>query len=299
MGDFSTDNLDPDTKRELIRLQANELTEYTIYQELEKVTRDENNRKVLEEVLQDELNHWNTLEGLTKSRVQPNGFRVARYRFLARWLGLSFALKLMERHNNFTKGTYRHLSKRVPGVALMLRNMDVHEHQVLARLKEEPVEYAGAMVLGLNDAIVEFTGTLAGLTLAIQNAPLIGLSVLVMGVAASLSMAASGYQSWKEDGEKGTSKNPVKGALYTGLAYIATVLVLISPYFFNSNVFVALATTVSFSVLIILIYTFYISTAKDLDFKKRFLEMTLISLSIAAVSFCAGWVIKHTLGIAG
>ena len=44
------------------------------------------------------------------------------------------------------------------------------------------------MVLGMNDAMVEMTGTLAGLTLAMQNTRLIALSGLITGIAATLSM---------------------------------------------------------------------------------------------------------------
>jgi VIT1/CCC1 family predicted Fe2+/Mn2+ transporter len=50
-------------------------------------------------------------------------------------------------------------------------------------------------------------------------------------------------------------------------------------------------------VLIILVFTFYISVAKDLPFKKRFLEMATISLSVAALSFVVGSLVKKFLGI--
>ncbi|MFY9203922.1 MAG: rubrerythrin family protein, partial [Limnochordia bacterium] len=41
----------------------------------------------------------------------------------------------------------------------------------------------------------------------------------------------------------------------------------------------------------------YISVAKDLPFKKRFLEMAGISLSVAVLSFLVGFLVKHLLGI--
>ena len=47
-----------------------------------------------------------------------------------------------------------------------------HEQKLLAILDEERLQYVGSMVLGLNDALVELTGTLAGLTLALQNTKL-------------------------------------------------------------------------------------------------------------------------------
>lgn len=50
-------------------------------------------------------------------------------------------------------------------------------------------------------------------------------------------------------------------------------------------------------MLIILVFTYYISVAKDLNFKKRFWEMAIISLSVAAFSFVIGLLVKEALGI--
>jgi hypothetical protein len=43
-------------------------------------------------------------------------------------------------------------------------------------------------------------------------------------------------------------------------------------------------------------FNYYLSVAKDIDFKKRFGEMALISLSVAALSFGIGWVLKNVMG---
>jgi VIT1/CCC1 family predicted Fe2+/Mn2+ transporter len=50
-------------------------------------------------------------------------------------------------------------------------------------------------------------------------------------------------------------------------------------------------------VLIIFIFNYYLATAKDLNFKRRFAEMTLISLGVAAISFGVGFVLKTVLGL--
>ena len=56
------------------------------------------------------------------------------------------------------------------------------------------------MVLGLNDALVELTGTLAGLTFALANARLVALAGIITGIAATLSMAASNYLAERANG---------------------------------------------------------------------------------------------------
>ena len=84
-------------------------------------------------------------------------------------------------------------------------------------------QYTGSIVLGLNDALVELTGALAGLTLALQNAQIIAVAGLISGIAASLSMAASEYLSIRADGRS----HALYSAFYTGVAYMMTVLFLI------------------------------------------------------------------------
>ena len=110
-------------------------------------------------------------------------------------------------------------------------------------------------------------------------------------------MAASGYLSSREDDTKTDVKNPVKAALYTGIAYIITVIFLIAPYFIFSNVYVSLGVTLLVAIVIIFLYTFYITTAKGLNFRKRFTEMAVISISIAIIGFLAGIGLKAFLGV--
>ncbi|MDD4183231.1 MAG: rubrerythrin family protein, partial [Candidatus Omnitrophica bacterium] len=69
------------------------------------------------------------------------------------------------------------------------------------------------------------------------------------------------------------------------------------PYLFFKNIFVCLGITVTNALLLILIFTFYTSVAKGLNFKKRFLEMAGISLGIAVINFFIGFLIRKTFGV--
>ena len=150
-------------------------------------------------------------------------------------------------------------------------------------------EFAGSIVLGLNDALVELTGALAGLTFAFQNSRIIVISGLIIGIAASLSMAASEYLSTKAEV---ISRSPVRSAVYTGVAYILTVLLLIFPYLLLSNVYHSLIWTLINAVIIIFGFTYFISIEKGESFKHRFLEMLIISSVVAIISFGVGYLIR-------
>jgi VIT1/CCC1 family predicted Fe2+/Mn2+ transporter len=59
----------------------------------------------------------------------------------------------------------------------------------------------------------------------------------------------------------------------------------------------ALLFTLLGAVVVIFVFTFYISVAKDLPFYHRFGEMLAISLGIATISFVIGLAIRVGLNI--
>ena len=208
---------------------------------------------------------------------------------------MTFAIKLMEGVEQGAQIGDPALLSAIPELPAMLADEAKHERELIALIDEERLKYVGSVVLGLNDALVEFTGTLAGLTFAIQDSRIIAVAGLITGVAASLSMAASEYLSQRSDETTGT--NPKKAAFYTGMTYIVTVALLILPFLLLTSPYVALVFTLVGAVLVIFVFTFYISVAKDLPFWKRFAEMAAISLGIAAISFVIGLVIRVLLNV--
>ena len=122
---------------------------------------------------------------------------------------------------------------------------------------------------------------------------LIAIVGLITGIAAALSMAGSEYLSTKEEG----LRSPVKACVYTGIAYIFTVILLILPFFIFNNPFAALGSTIFFVVCVIFIFTFYVAVAKGLSFKPRFLEMLGIALGVAALNFLIGLAVKKYINV--
>ena len=201
----------------------------------------------------------------------------------------------MEKGEEKAQTTYGKIAEFVPSAKEIVEDEDKHELELINMLDEERLRYVGSIVLGLNDALVELTGALAGLTFALQNTRLTVMVGLITGIAASLSMATSEYLSTKSEGH---IKNPLKAAVYTGVAYVITVLFLIFPYFAFANPLLCLGLTILNAVIVIFIFTLYISIAKGISFKNRFSEMVLISLGVAALTFLITFVIKIFLNVA-
>lgn len=283
-----------DIQKQIIAFQRAEITEYHIYSRLAKRINSPENAQLLEKIAQDELRHYNEWKQHSGADVKPQWLKVWWYYFISRVFGYTFGVKLMERGEEKAQTNYASIAAIIPDAARIQHEEDEHEEQLLAMLSEERLEYAGSVVLGLNDALVELTGALAGLTLALQNVKLIALSGLITGIAAAMSMAASEYLSTRSEN---TTKNPARAALYTGIAYICTVTLLILPYLLFENYFFDLAWALTTAVIIIAAFNYYISVAKDESFRARFLEMAGLSLGVALFSFIIGYFIRMWLGI--
>lgn len=283
------------TLRQLLSFQQSEVTEAETYRRIAAHTKDEANRSTLLRIAREEDRHGAVWQRYTGLKLKPNNRKVFQHALIARIFGFTFAVKFMERRETKAQVLYEQLSHEIPEALSIRSDEETHEKELLDMLDEERLAYVGSMVLGMNDAMVEMTGTLAGLTLAMQNTRLIALSGLITGIAATLSMASSEYLSAKSDGRS----DALKSATYTGMAYLVTVSLLILPYllFDEAHYLWALGVMIVIVLLILVAFNYYLSVAKDLPFKKRFGQMAGISLGVAALSFVIGILVKMVLGV--
>ena len=239
--------------------------------------------------------HYEIWKSYTGIEMKPEKAKVFKYTMLARILGFTFAVKLMERGEEHAQDEYQQLAAEVPESINIRKQEEEHEAALLEMLDEERLHYVGSMVLGLNDALVELTGSLAGFAFALQNTRLVALSGLIVGISATFSMASSEFLAARSEGKS----DALKSCAYTGVAYLITVVLLILPYllFEPTQYIPALICMLLIIVAIIAAFTFYTSVAQDQPFRSRFLEMALISISVAVISFVVGLLAKTFLGV--
>ena len=287
-------NLSPTANAIVLKMQQNELTESVIYEKIARFAKGEENRSTLRRLAREERAHYEIWKKYTGVEMKPEKGKVLKFTMIARILGFTFAVKLMERGEGNAQVEYALLAEEVAESVHIRQQEEEHEHALLAMLDEERLRYVGSMVLGLNDALVELTGSLAGFTFALQNTRLIALSGLIIGISATFSMASSEFLAARSEGRS----DALKSCTYTGIAYLITVVLLIAPYLLlgSSQYIAALVCMLAIVVLIIAGFTFYTSVAQDQPFKSRFLEMALISIGVAVVSFVVGVLAKNLLG---
>lgn len=281
------------TLKELHQFAQAERTEYHIYHYLARREKDPHNRRTLEQLAEEEATHYKLILKESGVSAEPNKTKIFIYTLLARVLGLTFAIKLMETGEHGAVKNYSQFTE-YPAIRDLARDEDAHEQKLIALINEERLAYMGSVVLGLSDALVEFTGALAGFTFALRDTKLIALTGAITGIAAALSMASSEYLSSKSEDE---GKHPLKAALYTGVAYVFTVAALVSPFALLSNVFVALGVMLAAALLLIAAFSFYYAVARGESFRRRFTEMACLSFGVAGVSFFIGYLLKTLTGI--
>lgn len=281
---------------ELKKAQQDELVGQEVYGRLSRLVKDSHNAKILAKIAEDEKEHAQIFKKYTQVDLKVNKFRVFFYIFISRVFGLTFGIKLLEKGEEAAQKNYKQMHKAIPEMKEIIEAEEKHETELINMINEEKLSYMGSIVLGLNDALVELTGALAGFTLSIQNSRMIALLGLITGISASFSMAASEYLSTKSEPDPEQQKRAGKSALYTGVAYILTVIALIVPYFLIENYIYSLIMTVIIALVIIFVFNYYISIVNDYDFKKRFMEMASISIGVAGLSFIIGYLVKNFLG---
>jgi vacuolar iron transporter family protein len=280
--------------REVAGFQKNEITEHHIYKNLSGRIRGVKNRRILSQIADDEMRHYNIWQNYTRKDIGPSQIRVWFFTLVSMVFGFAFGIKLMENGEKRAHYVYSRIPGSFKEIIGIIRDEEEHEQALLTLLDEERLQYRAFLMLGLNDALVQLMGVLAGLTFALQNTRFIALTASVTGIAAALSMAASSYLSTKS---APTGKSPLIAALYTGIAYMLIALLLITPYLFFNNHSLSLGVSFVIAFTIIGFSNYYISVARDLSFKSRFLEMVGLSFTVVALSSLAGYAIRFGFGV--
>ncbi len=286
--------ISPEIRKQLIIAQRNEITEYNIYKRLASRIQNDHNRKVLNDIADDELQHYKIWQKYTAREVNPSRWDIFKFYWIARIFGITFGIKLMEKGEENAQINYNQIAKEVPEAAGISKDENDHEKELIKLIKEDKLKYIGSIVLGLNDALVEILGTLAGLTFALQNTKIVALAGIIAGIAGALSMSSSEYLSNKSEGNE---DGAIKSAIFTGLAYLVAVVFLVAPFLIFASPFMALLVAVADSIFVVFVYSYYISIANDQPFRKRFFEMVILSTVVGLISFGLGYLVRVAFGI--
>ncbi len=277
--------------KELTNFAKEEALAYQLYRMVAKKQKKEEHKIILNKIAEQEkihLNKFNTELGKNISVEDYSRRQYRRNKFLFKLFGSIFILRLFERREEKSRIKYAKFIESYPVLNEIIREEKTHASKLDSILKDEKLLYASSIVLGMNDALVEMSGAIAGYTFALEDTRQIGIIAAITGVAAALSMASSEFLSARQD----SHAHPIRSSFYTGLTYLIVVSSMILPYLIIGNKFIALGAMLSVVVIIIYLFNLYISIAKKQSLIKNFLIMVIIALGVSFVSFLIGLLIN-------
>ena len=287
--------LNSSLKDKLVKIQEKEITEYNVYRRVSESTKGQNS-KILKQISEDELRHYNEWKEYTHTEVNPDRLVVLKYLIISKIFGIMFMMKLLEGNEEKAQTNYLKISKELPEANKILADEVKHEKLLIEMIDEKRLNYLSSIISGLNDALIELAGELAGFTFALQNTSLIGFAGLIAGIAQFLSSSASEIELFLTE-RNVENKEAIKKSVFEGSIYLVTVFFLIIPFFFTQNAFLAMGISAFNSFLIIIFFTYYVSIVKELSLKKMFSITVLVTLGIGTLSFIIGWIVKTVLNL--
>lgn len=268
----------------------NEYKDYLIYKTLAEKEKNLEFKKILENFIEQEWQDYNFWLRFINKKISVSKITILKYLLMRKLLGLTFTVKFLETREHKTIEYYTKFLETINDQDLKKEITEIithereHELKLANQINEERVHYLGNVILGLNDALIEISGSLVGFAFAYWNNILVVISGIIVGLSATLSMTSSSYLQAKHERDK----SPVKAALYTGLAYFFIIILLILPFIIFKNTILSLILMFFIILIIISALAYYSHIIFDYSLKNNFIEMLSLSLGVALVSFIIG-----------
>lgn len=285
-----------------MKCASDELFDHVLYLKMASSERNPMNRKLFSELARQEYEHylfWSKFTGPLKLSLRDN----VKIKFLlaaSRILGKIFIVKYLESKERATSEIYRRLindsrfTEEDKGtLKKIVEDEEAHEKEFLNQVDEYAVRYLGSMALGISDAMIEMSGVLAGFLGFTESSAQTGIAGLIVGVSASMSMAAASFLQAKH--EKG--KKPGSAALTTGIFYLSTVGLLTLPFFTGLPMLTALTFSILLTLVVLAAFTFYSSTILGGKFAREYMENLLVIILVVVAGFVFGDVVKKLTGV--
>ncbi|HMK82782.1 MAG TPA: VIT1/CCC1 family protein [Candidatus Bathyarchaeia archaeon] len=278
-----------------------ELNEYAIYKKYSELrtTQKSEFKNTLVRLAGMEYKHYQFWKKFCPDHdVTVNRLKLTLMVFVRIFLGVTFAFKLLERTETEVIKQYKEIAHLVPSedqqmLHEIIGDEEEHEKEFADQFNEPHIKYISFIVLGLADALVEIAGIHAGSLGIYVSTELAGLAGIIAGAAASMAMASAAYAQAKT-GFKGSAG---LSAIYTGVSYFLTAIILATPYFLTKIMLNALLVSLAAGIILIAFTSFYGSIIAGSSFRKDFVEVTSIMLGATVALYLLGTVLRYLTGM--
>ncbi|MEM4281593.1 MAG: VIT1/CCC1 family protein [Candidatus Caldarchaeum sp.] len=288
-------------KADYKRFVDNEFKDFSVYQMLARVERNTSRRKTLERLAEVEKRHYKFWL-IYVPGYKPNVSKTYLYfMVLARLLmGVTFVVKALENHEKHTIEKYMKLASSIEAgnserqaIEKVINEEAEVERNLLNEIDEAVVRYLGFMMLGVADAIIELTGVQAGFLGVTSSTLAAGIAGLIVGIAASISMAAASYLQARQ----GVSERPAVSGLVTGSIYMLTVGALSLPYYLIKDMTTAFGASIISAILLTAYFTYFSSVIQEKRFSREFAVSIAVLFVVTLAAYLLGTGLSQMFGV--
>ena len=109
------------------KMQQNELTESVIYEKISRFAKGDENKKTLLRLATEERAHYEIWKKYTELDMKPQKLKIFKYTLIARVLGFTFAVKLMENGEEGAQKEYAILAEEIEESVKIRQEEEEHE----------------------------------------------------------------------------------------------------------------------------------------------------------------------------
>lgn len=129
--------LTPELKKQIIKAQQNEVTEYHIYKKLARKSKKRKHKNILNSIAEDELRHYRFWMKYSHTEVDPNKWDLFKFYLLIQLFGIEYGLKKMEKGENRAKINYTEIARYIPEAIKISREESLHEEELFGLLSSK------------------------------------------------------------------------------------------------------------------------------------------------------------------
>ena len=286
-------SLSPEVLAEIRKAQVNEVTEYHIYKHLSRVVKSSSNKSVLNRIADEELEHYRFWMKYN-DEVEPRWWQVRFYTFIASFLGLVFALKMLERSEYATSKRYEKLSKHIPDAAKIAVDETSHEKALLNMLNDLRLKSFGTWLITMNLVLFTLAGLVVGLYFFAGFMRDTALLLILAGILVALSdsvhtLLLKNPGRIKSDQFVKALARMVSGTLVSALVSL--------PFFLLDAYLPAGVAALSGILLISLLINFYSTVVSDQKSGARSIRVLLALLTVSLTMALLGWALSWLAGV--
>lgn len=230
--------------------------------------------------------------------TKPSRLGIMLISFFRVVFGMTFVTRYLDRHEAKVIEKYKSVAGLIPAedknaFDAIIADEELHERELGHKVESSSVQYISFVVLGLADALVEITGIHAGSLGIYDSTRIAGLAGVIAGAAASLAMSSAAFAQAKQGFQGSASRS----AVYTGVSYFVTAIILATPYFLTKSMIAAISVSLTLAVIILGLTTFYSSVISNKRFLREFGDIAVFMFGVTVILFVAGYVIRVATGI--